>query len=146
VVKHYVTGLMFSPDKTKVALITKINPEWQRGLLNGIGGKIESGEAPVDAMCREFLEETGVSTTSDQWQSFAIIQHRDQYQVHFFVAFDEQVSAVRTIEKEVVGIYDVTRLPANLISNMHWLIPLSLSTNLNFDVPVLIQEMSVPDK
>jgi 8-oxo-dGTP diphosphatase len=144
VVKHYVTGLMFSPDKTKVALITKLNPEWQRGLLNGIGGKIESGETPVDAMCREFLEETGVRTSSDQWQSFAIIQHRDQYQVHFFVAFDAQVASVKTIEREVVSVYDVAALPNHLMTNMRWLIPLALANNIDFSQPVMVTERDLP--
>ncbi len=37
--KNYVAGLMFSQDKTCVALIVKNKPDWQKGLLNGIGGQ-----------------------------------------------------------------------------------------------------------
>ena len=36
--KYYVAGFMYSKDRKKVVLIEKINPEWQRGLLNGVGG------------------------------------------------------------------------------------------------------------
>ncbi|XPP93699.1 NUDIX domain-containing protein (plasmid) [Photobacterium leiognathi subsp. mandapamensis] len=49
----YVTGFMLSPDYKQVALITKNKPSWQTNKLNGIGGKIESGETPSEAMARE---------------------------------------------------------------------------------------------
>jgi 8-oxo-dGTP diphosphatase len=141
---NYVTGLMFSKDRTRIVLLTKLNPEWQRGQLNGIGGKIEPQEAAVDAMCREFFEETGVQTTQAQWQHCAVMTHRDTYHVNFFVTFDDQAFAAKTIEKEVVGVYDVAALPANLIRNLRWLIPLVLDTNMCFDTPVVFNEVTVP--
>jgi hypothetical protein len=48
----YVVGLAFD-DEGRVALIEKNRPAWQRGLLNGIGGKIEGDEMPVETMIRE---------------------------------------------------------------------------------------------
>lgn len=50
---HYVAGFMFNEDRTRVALIEKQKPDWQRGKLNGIGGKIEDDESPVEAMTSE---------------------------------------------------------------------------------------------
>jgi 8-oxo-dGTP diphosphatase len=38
---RYVLGFMFSSDHSEVALIRKRKPEWQRGKLNGIGGKCD---------------------------------------------------------------------------------------------------------
>jgi 8-oxo-dGTP pyrophosphatase MutT (NUDIX family) len=58
-IQEYVLGFVFNLDKTKVALMRKTKPEWQRGRLNGIGGKIELGETSITAMHREFKEETG---------------------------------------------------------------------------------------
>ncbi len=46
--KHYVVTFLFTPDLQKVWLIEKQKPEWQKGCLNGIGGKIEDYEAPKD--------------------------------------------------------------------------------------------------
>jgi 8-oxo-dGTP pyrophosphatase MutT (NUDIX family) len=58
-VKHrYVVGFLFSQDESKVLLVWKNRPAWQNGKLNGIGGKIEAGETPLQAMEREFKEET----------------------------------------------------------------------------------------
>lgn len=55
----YVVGFMFSEDSSKVALIRKNRPEWQKGLLNGIGGHCESSDKNnQDTMIREFEEET----------------------------------------------------------------------------------------
>lgn len=38
---NYVCGFMCSYDLTRFLLIRKTHPEWQKGKLNGIGGKIE---------------------------------------------------------------------------------------------------------
>ena len=46
----YVTGFLFSPDKQSVVLITKNRPKWQENKLNGVGGKIELNETPLEAM------------------------------------------------------------------------------------------------
>lgn len=49
-------------------LIEKTKPDWQNGLVNGLGGSIEDGESIHEAMVREFKEECGVSTRQKQWQ------------------------------------------------------------------------------
>jgi 8-oxo-dGTP diphosphatase len=57
--QKYVLGFAF--DKSdNVILVRKQKPKWQKGLLNGVGGKIEIGETSSDAMFREFREETGL--------------------------------------------------------------------------------------
>lgn len=65
-----VLGFGFTNDN-RVALIRKIRPDWQRGSFNGVGGHIEPGESPVDAMVREFMEETGVKIDKWHWTQFA---------------------------------------------------------------------------
>jgi hypothetical protein len=55
---RYVLGFVFSEDSSRVLLVWKNRPAWQAGKLNGIGGKIEAGETPLQAMQREFREET----------------------------------------------------------------------------------------
>jgi 8-oxo-dGTP pyrophosphatase MutT (NUDIX family) len=68
---RYVLGFYFTLDQRRVALIRKNKPEWQAGRLNGIGGKIEEGERPIDAMVREFAEEAGYATSPESWRNFA---------------------------------------------------------------------------
>ena len=57
--RTYACGFLFSEDRQRVLLIRKARPAWQAGKLNGIGGKLESGETPYDAQRREFREEAG---------------------------------------------------------------------------------------
>ncbi len=67
----YVIGFAFHNDS--VLLIEKLKPDWQRGRLNGVGGKIEPNELPLDAMQREFFEECGIITAHTQWEPYAQI-------------------------------------------------------------------------
>ncbi|MGE3333658.1 MAG: NUDIX domain-containing protein [Rhodospirillaceae bacterium] len=69
--KTYALGFMFyrSPlGELTVVLIKKKRPAWQAGLLNGIGGKVEDGETPEQAMVREFKEEAGLITMPEDWK------------------------------------------------------------------------------
>lgn len=50
----YVLGFVFF--KNNVLLMLKQKPDWQKGLWNGIGGKIESNEPAIEAMRREAIE------------------------------------------------------------------------------------------
>ncbi len=64
-ITNYVVAFLFNQDMNKVWLIRKQKPEWQKGCLNGIGGKIEEGETAMAAMIRELKEESGGEFTSD---------------------------------------------------------------------------------
>ena len=66
---NYVAGFLIDREARQIALIRKNRPEWQAGQLNGIGGHIEPGEVPREAMRREFMEETGFD--SSLWEHFA---------------------------------------------------------------------------
>lgn len=68
-IKQYVAGFAFHdyPDGTDVLLIEKARPAWQKGFLNGVGGSVEDGETPVEAMRREFREEASLVTLPGEW-------------------------------------------------------------------------------
>ena len=119
---NYVAGFMFSEDRSAVALIKKNKPEWQKGLYNGIGGKIEKREAPLSAMIREFKEETGVD--HNDWISLCMLEG-DDWTVYFYYTFSDKVYKVRSMEEEKVGIVSPMALP-DCIFNLRWLIPLAL--------------------
>jgi hypothetical protein len=68
----YVAGFLFRENKTQVALIEKQRPAWQKGKLNGIGGRVEIDETPREAMKREFKEEAGADIS--QWRAFCYLQ------------------------------------------------------------------------
>lgn len=126
--QNYVAGFLFNPEKTKVALILKTKPEWQKGKLNAIGGKIEEyDESPLAAMIREFREETDFSF--EDWREFCVLNFRGG-EVHFFMGIVENLYLLRTVEEEEIVIKDIISgsLSGNepALSNLSWLIPLAL--------------------
>ena len=58
--KNYVVILLFSKDTEKLLLV-KRNKKTYPNMWNGIGGKIEVGETPIEAAIRECKEETGLT-------------------------------------------------------------------------------------
>jgi len=141
-VKKYVTGFLFSEDASHVVLIKKINPLWQLGLFNGIGGKVEANESSVDAMVREFFEETGVVTCQLDWICYAKVYRAQYYDVDMYFAHSELAFSAKTVEQEQVHIIKLSELPSNIVPNLHWLIPLALDKQTDFSTPVLIQEVA----
>ena len=71
--KLYVVGFAFNRKADHVVLIHKDRPEWQKGFLNGVGGKVELDidVTYADAMAREFKEKTGMFTVGAEWEHFA---------------------------------------------------------------------------
>lgn len=96
--KEYVLGYIFSEDMEDVLLIRKERPYWQKGMLNGIGGKIEKEEMPREAIKREMLEEAGIETTDDIWTKCGKIKvvemkipHRLVAEVHVYFSVNEDL-------------------------------------------------------
>jgi 8-oxo-dGTP diphosphatase len=133
----YCAGFLFNQDKPHrhVALILKNHPEWQRGKLNAIGGKIEEGETSAEAMRREFLEEAGMDVPD--WQHTVLLCGAD-WNVSFFRAFGD-LTQIKTNEEEIVGIYDVIDLPKIVIPNLRWLVPLQLDLGLTLPIVISYQ-------
>ncbi len=141
-VKKYVTGFLFSADSAQVVLIKKINPQWQRGLFNGIGGKVEANETSIDAMVRECAEETGVITQPADWQCFANVFRENSYDVDLYFARTDLALSAKTMEAEEIHIMKVSAIPKNIIPNLQWLIPLALDSQADFSTPVCIKEIA----
>lgn len=128
--KRYVAGFCFNYERTKVALILKNKPAWQKGFYNAIGGKIEEGEEPIEAMVREFKEETGADVWA--WNQFVKYTGSD-YEVYFFKAFSKLLESVTTTTDEVVRVFDLSLnelVGQPIIGNLDWLIPMALDINV----------------
>ena len=102
----YVLGFMFDQDMKTVLLIKKNRPDFLAGKLNGIGGKVESDETPPNAMCREFLEESGI--VCDSW-NFLRTFYTDSY-IHVFWAKGDPNSCVFGITDEELWVVEVDRV------------------------------------
>lgn len=130
---NYVIGFVFDEDLTQVLLIEKLKPEFLKGLLNGIGGKIEPGEAVMSAMRREFEEEAGVPSKADDWRMFLHLNSSnniDKFDLFGFLSFSNELFyEAKTMEAEPIGRYNVNDLPKHVVPNLRWIIPLALDNH-----------------
>lgn len=135
----YALGFYFDKSRHEVYLIEKLKPAWQKGKYNGIGGHIEPGETPHDAMVREMKEETGIDVP--KWRHFATVYDMEA-KIFVFEAASTDVSyglpfikECPTAEKVVpcmvhsILLHGLTyRYP--VIDNLPWLIAMSLDPNI----------------
>lgn len=135
--QKYVAGFMFDGVNENVALVRKLKPEWQKGKLNGIGGKIEEGETPQVAMIREFEEETG--HFNNGWVHFCTLSG-NEFEVHFFWNIGD-LSLLKTMEAEEIVVTPLTSIGIdNCIPNLTWLIPMAQTFGFDNGLPFNIQE------
>jgi 8-oxo-dGTP pyrophosphatase MutT (NUDIX family) len=141
--QNYVAGLfVVNPEAYDpyVLLIKKRRPEWQKGLLNMVGGKVEPTDADhACAMAREFREETGYETDPSDWRLFCVLRHPSKDgQVWFYVThqpYDSQRpqpyqttdETLHRVPASWAGTY-----PEQYMANLQWLIPLALSKNKEY--------------
>jgi len=139
-------GLMLSPDMGSVALVRKNRPEFQAGLLNGPGGKLEPGEQPIDAMIREFREETGAETTVDAWQRLLEF-HAPGWLVHFFCCTGD-LSSLRQVTDEAVVVVPIVGLgAARVVHNLLWIVPFAVDAlqARDYELPLVVRELQGTD-
>lgn len=127
--KKYVVGLAFSHDLNYVTVIQK-RPSFEYGpVFNGVGGKIEPGETPKEAMVREFQEETG--ELIEDWKLFAsFISNTDfPYTIDCFcTSVDWKIlHAVRQTTDEVPSVKHIRSevIRDSGMANLTWLIEMA---------------------
>lgn len=135
----YTLGIAFSPQRDRVVLMLKHKgPASIRRKYNGVGGKVEEGESPVQAQRREFREETGVDVPDERWVPIAVLQHPDST-IHVFradLSLDE-FFAVRSTEDEPIEriwMCEVLFLP--LAPHLSWMIAIAAETRLEIPLAV----------
>lgn len=122
-----------------VLLQVKNKPEWMVGRANGIGGKIEIGESPVQCMVREAREEIQLDSTKDDWQQFHYERHASGTCLYCYVMEVEDL-AVLVEDTLQVGpngeqFYVYQMLPNGALGqnshlpkpldNLHYLVPMA---------------------
>ena len=130
---RFTLGFAFTTDGSRVVLLEKQSPAWQRGKLNGVGGKVEPDETALEAMVREFTEETGVATEPARWRHYAELSG-SAFHVDVYSLFDDAVvDGARTVEIHEVRVCPTTgsEIREKGINNLGWLIAAGLDAGLN---------------
>lgn len=139
--KRYVVGFAFW--RNRILLIhKKKGPEYVVGKMNGVGGKIEGDETIVDAMAREFGEETGVETWPSLWSHVATMHGNsnegNDYELHILYTFLPDTSLFHDIKNPEQSGEDLYWFPLDklekvaIVPNLKWIIPLCLDRTTPF--------------
>ena len=132
----YVLGFVFDKTKKNVLLINKNKPEWQKGKMNGLGGKIESFDSsPEHAMIREMKEESGLDIPS--WDPVCLFQGtQGTWKVYVFTAITD-ITKFKNTTSEKCEIVSVNKLPDNVIDNLRWVIPMCFDKTIHNNASVI---------
>jgi 8-oxo-dGTP diphosphatase len=129
----FVLALLYSMDHRQVVLMRRTRPAWQAGRVNALGGKLMAGESVAAAAQREVREECGVDVA--EWKE-VLVWEDAEYVMHVMRAVSEHARDARTLEDQEVFLADVNALPANVIDNLRWLVPLALDADVAFPIAV----------
>lgn len=119
---EYVLGWRYSLDLKEVVVIEKQRPAELQGRITGIGGRIENDESPLEAMVREFKEETSLQTYFTEWECFDIWDVHQDCRIYVFASAGT-LAGVSTVTDERVGVFNVDELIADvniMFANRTW--------------------------
>lgn len=147
--KRYSAVVLLSEDLTKVVLVHKQKPDWQKDKANFPGGKVEASDYRPEDMAvswehilyqkcaiREVREETGL--VIDNPTLFCVLKYQEA-ECHFFYYVGD-ITKASTMEEEVIFIDTVNNVLNNrtmrfspehgtlpTMPNLSWLIAMALS-------------------
>lgn len=136
---RFTVGFIFDASLERVLLVHKEKPDWQKGFLNGIGGKYEANETAAACIRRETMEESRLDITESAWMQVGTIR-RGTAEVDVMTACyaGNRADAVMA-DYEKVEWFLVRELPSTMLDNLAWLIPLSLEKHRTGFSTFLIQ-------
>lgn len=123
---HATLGFVFTADLKKVLLIKKSRPHWQVGKINGLGGKCEGEESVEDCISREVSEEANLKIPPKKWKKIATLSWQEWNVTILTAIWSGSLKEAESLTDEQVSWCKVAQLPQNVMSNLTWLIPLSI--------------------
>lgn len=122
--KTYVLGFLFDKYMCDILLMEKKRgPAHIIGKLNGVGGSVEKGEAPLEAMIREGIEESGLTL---EWKCFGLLKTKFG-DVYLYACASNDIYNFKQLEDEYLRRYLVNEVKMyEAAENLCWMIPMAI--------------------
>ena len=105
-------------DNKEILLLKKNNPDWQRGLYNGIGGKVELNTTPLETIIKKCQEELGVNISN--WIELdSEISSSGIEIVYFLTTLNEgEIKKLQSQTDERSELFSINNLPTNILQDL----------------------------
>ena len=105
-------------DNKEILLLRKNNPDWQKGLYNGIGGKVELNTTPLETIIKKCQEELGVNIAN--WIELdSEISSSGIEIVYFLTTLNEgEIKKLQSQTDERAELFSINNLPTNILQDL----------------------------
>ena len=105
-------------DNKEILLLKKNNPDWQKGLYNGIGGKVELNTTPLETIIKKCQEELGVNISN--WIELdSEISSSGIEIVYFLNTLNEgEIKKLQSQTDERAELFSINNLPTNILQDL----------------------------
>ena len=105
-------------DNKEILLLRKNNPDWQKGLYNGIGGKVELNTTPLETIIKKCQEELGVNISN--WIELdSEISSSGIEIVYFLTTLNEgEIKKLQSQTDERSELFSINNLPTNILQDL----------------------------
>ena len=105
-------------DNEERLLLKKNNPDWQKGLYNGIGGKVELNTTPLETIIKKCQEELGVNISN--WIELdSEISSSGIEIVYFLTTLNEgEIKKLQSQTDERAELFSINNLPTNILQDL----------------------------
>ena len=105
-------------DNKEILLLKKNNPDWRKGLYNGIGGKVELNTTPLETIIKKCQEELGVNISN--WIELdSEISSSGIEIVYFLTTLNEnEIKKLQSQTDERAELFSINNLPTNILQDL----------------------------
>ena len=105
-------------DNKEILLLKKNNPDWQKGLYNGIGGKVELNTTPLETIIKKSEEDLGINISN--WRELdSEISSSGIEIVYFLTTLNEnEIKKLQSQTDERAELFSINNLPANILQDL----------------------------
>ncbi len=105
-------------DNKEILLLKKNNPDWQKGLYNGIGGKVELNTTPLETIIKKSEEDLGINISN--WRELdSEISSSGIEIVYFLTTLNEgEIKKLQSQIDERAELFSINNLPANILQDL----------------------------
>ena len=105
-------------DNKEILLLKKNNPDWQKGLYNGIGGKVELNTTPLETIIKKCQEELGANISN--WIELdSEISSSGIEIVYFLTTLNEgEIKKLQSQTDERAELFSINNLPTNILQDL----------------------------